>query len=421
MYRKFLFVLFAVVAAATALLMTSCSPNSVPAAPAISEIDGSNWYQSRDEAFATIDEARKAFFKGIPSSRDLRANLKPKSLQELAPPPPAGDSVDWSKAVIDSSQDSIGEPDSMQLQEKIVTAALASYTTGDTTILINFLAQNNLLDKYYQIIQQYNLEAQAKTIASKPRSKSVTSDQLRSPTFIAGDIFLCYKNGSGSSSSDGNSSSGDNSSSVSGMGLLIPGKWKHAGFLDGLQKNRTDGYAILSASAQTDRGFCVGYETYKKWTQENAVSAYRVNGTNPTIGQNAINYSIQFLGKPFSFLTNGMGWGTVELILKNTLPFTTAGINATPRMANDYFYCSKTVYRGWLSQGHELEPHYDSYNGDPWKKELQFWRWTCGAKVFGVCVSTYPEFHWVEIPDDFITPTDISNSNQVSWIGLDPK
>jgi hypothetical protein len=78
------------------------------------------------------------------------------------------------------------------------------------------------------------------------------------------------------------------------------------------------------------------------------------------------------------------------------------------RTSNDKFYCSKIVYRGWLSRGIELEPH------DNWNTILQFWRWNY-RKKWGVKF-WYPEFHWVTYKDAWVTPTDLDDDNNTERI-----
>jgi hypothetical protein len=386
------------------LFLFSCwNDTGSPISANIPEIDGSGWAALRDDAHAAFAAANAEFYKGIPSSADVMAT--PKSLQELAPPPPDGvdpASINWNNAVVDP-QVVTGEPVAPGLREQIITLAFQAYSTGDTTVLMQFLSDNGLSEKYHDILDRYNIDMHAKNLASRPKSKKVSAADLKSPTYIGGDIFLCYQTGS--------SSSTGTSSSVSGVGMLIAGKWKHSGFLDYSRKDRVDGYSFLSASNKVQGGGSkVGYESYDQWSNETEVSILRVRNSSAAVGQNAVNYSSNYIGKPFSFLDGGAG-GYVSMgayaLLTGGLSLLASNLSATatPRSADDYWYCSKLVYRGWLSQGRELETHND------WSRKLVFWRWK----------GIIPQFRWVDIPDQFITPTDISNDDDISWIGGDPK
>jgi hypothetical protein len=130
---------------------------------------------------------------------------------------------------------------------------------------------------------------------------------------------------------------------------------------------------------------CVGYESTTQWSNETEYTIERVSGTSN--GQSAIDYSKQFLRRGFSFFTS--------------------------REANDRFYCSKTVYRGWLAQGKNIEDQSD------WMRVPMFKGWSCLAKVWGVCVVSYPVFASTPVPDIWVTPTDLIKSSATYYVGGD--
>lgn len=194
------------------------------------------------------------------------------------------------------------------------------------------------------------------------------------------------KSSSASSGFSGGSSSGSNI-----VGWLIPGHWDHAAFFDKDKYGHGTNYFLFSASNETEEhknnpGVLgrVGYDAYKDyWNIATEVAVDRVTAASHGQAANAVLYSRQFIMREFNFFTT--------------------------RANNKIFYCSKTVYRGWLSQGYELEPHKDSYTGLPWMPVLKFWRWN--YKWVWFVKVWYPEFKWVIVKDAFVTPTDLDEDN----------
>jgi hypothetical protein len=84
------------------------------------------------------------------------------------------------------------------------------------------------------------------------------------------------------------------------------------------------------------------------------------------------------------------------------------------RKSNAEFYCSKVVYRGWLSQGYELEPHYSSVTGLPWITIWVFDHWDY-KKVWFVKIY-YPVFRREVIKDIWVTPTDLDACSSTTRI-----
>lgn len=213
-------------------------------------------------------------------------------------------------------------------------------------------------------------------------------DVFRSNNYINGDIFLKYDK---SSSSSSNSSSSSSSSGSNILNWLIPGKWGHAAFLDVDKRAEGGNNYLLSASNETDQPNDgkmgrVGYDRVDGyWSKATEIGIYRVKNLNISKRRAAIVNAANYINKPWS-------------------------VNTT-RSSNDEFYCSKIVYRGWLLQGVEIEPHKISGTNMPWPKVLSFWRWN--RKKVGFIWITYPEFRWVEITDFWVTPTDLADDNDV--------
>jgi hypothetical protein len=150
-----------------------------------------------------------------------------------------------------------------------------------------------------------------------------------------------------------------------------------------------DNHYLLSASDKTDKYIAQpggvngrsGYDMVKGyWSETTEVAVCRVNGASTSKQRAALDYIVNsYMGKQFSFTTS--------------------------REANDKFYCSKVVYRGWLSQGYELEPHYSSVTGLPWPTILVFDHWEY-KKVWFVKI-WYPVFRQGFLKDIWVTPTDL--------------
>jgi hypothetical protein len=221
-------------------------------------------------------------------------------------------------SAIDSSRSVSADASGLSVKDKLMTLAWDAYYTKDDSQLEAYLKANGLYDKCREIMGAYDIEAQTK-IMNQPSgvtagdNRSVSTSFFNCTTLLNGDFFLCYGSGSSSSSSL--------------IGFFIPGHWKHAGQLD-----RYSAYAnapILSASDQTTHGFAVGYETTTKWAGESAVMAMRASGRTDTKAVAANNYGKQFLGRGYAL---------------------------SGRNDNATWYCSKLIWRSWLSQGIDLEP-----------------------------------------------------------------
>ncbi|MBN2442345.1 MAG: hypothetical protein JXJ04_13405 [Spirochaetales bacterium] len=202
------------------------------------------------------------------------------------------------------------------VKDTVIGLAWNALYTGDTTELAAYLKKSGLYEKYEKIVKQYDLEECRKILntpsgVTAPDSRNQPASFFTSSSRYDGDIFLC---------------TGGNSSAII-LGVFIPGHWSHAGMMDRAAPSGSS--PILSASNETSHGFGVGYETITKWTAKSSVIAMRVNGYTSAKGRGAINYGKTFLGRDFSFFTT--------------------------RDSNDYWYCSKLVWRAWKSQGKDLE------------------------------------------------------------------
>lgn len=148
---------------------------------------------------------------------------------------------------------------------------------------------------------------------------------------------------------------------------------------------------LVSASNRTDAhrenpGALFGRVGYDKfdgyWSEADEIGVYRVTKASDGERRGAVRYALNYYNRHFNF--------------------------ATDRWANNYFYCSKLVWRGWYSQGYDLEPKVCSITGIPWIRYLEFWRWNY-KRVFGIKIY-YPEFRWVWLRDIWVTPTDLTKT-----------
>ena len=119
------------------------------------------------------------------------------------------------------------------------------------------------------------------------------------------------------------------------LNTLTRGYYKHSGIYD--ERISSDA-CILSASNNNDHykkgeseGVgAVGYEYMSEWTKtDKAVGVVRVKNATDEQCKLALNEGRKWLGKPYGLSLN--------------------------RKSDDSFYCSKVVYRCWLSQGYDLE------------------------------------------------------------------
>ncbi len=333
----------------------------------------------KKDATDAFEQAQLEFFEGVPGFFDQK-RLTPKEILDTMSIPADADSIDWNP-VYEHIEYAEVDPSDFGVKEKIIALAFEASYSNDTEKLVEYLEEQNLYQKFEEVSQKYNLEQHAKNL--RIHRKAIDPYFFtRLGVYENGDIFLKYDQSSSNSSgsNDAGSSGGSNL-----LNVLIPGKWGHAAFYDANKRAYSDNYFLLSASNQVeDGGIKVGHDKIiGYWADATETAVYRVSNASAAARQGAINYSLQFKGKPFSFFTS--------------------------RTSNSEFYCSKLVYRGWLSQGYELEPHYSSITKLPWLPIIGV-RWD--SKKIGFFRIYYPVFVVVDyIKDIWITPTDLADDN----------
>ncbi|PID94726.1 MAG: hypothetical protein CSA89_00760 [Bacteroidales bacterium] len=331
-----------------------------------------------DELYAiSLSKSVKDVIARVPKDeKEFRALNLPR-------PPKEATSIDYTPVISEDKEPMDYSPESFGLIGKIQGLVMEAKVTGDDTKFIRFLRSNDLYDIYQDIVKKYMIEERAGEESLKACSgyEPVTFDNLKSNKFIDGDVFVKYDDYSSNSSN--NSSSGSSSGS-NFLNWIIPGHWGHGAFLDVKKRQKADNYFLLSASNEVEQGGTkVGYDKVDGyWSIATEVAVCRVKNQSQYRRRASIEYSKQFIGRDFTFFCK--------------------------RMTNSHFYCSKVVYRGWLSQGVELEPH------DNWFTIYKFWRWNY-KKKWGI-KWWYPEFKAVKVKDFWVTPSDLYNDNDVKLI-----
>lgn len=305
----------------------------------------------------------------------------------MPPPPPEAEFIDYTPFIIDEKEAIETELENFGVIAEIQRLAMDAKMTGDDTKLINYLKRNNLYELCQKKADESVIDDDREedewggfggSSGGSDGKHSLSVENLQSEDFIDGDIFLKHDKSSSGSSNNGNSSSGSN------IVNFFIGHWGHAAFVDVEKRGNDKSYFLLSANVETEQGKSrVGYDKIKDyWSIATEVAICRVKNQSQYERKKSIEYAREFIGKPYNI--------------------------ACKRMSNSHFYCSKVVYRGWLSQGVELEPH------NNWIKIFKFWRWNYKKRI-GI-KWWYPEFKTIYIKDPWITPNDLYYDNDVELI-----
>lgn len=227
------------------------------------------------------------------------------------------------------SQDQIDPEDysTWSPADRLEAAAWLGILNDDAEETIKIAKKYGIYKELMDIVKEYDLEncVNIRNAAARNAARSVTKDKIKNSS-KTGDIFLSHSYDSSQAGS-----------SVALLNTLTRGYFKHAGIMDKRQEAISD-YCILSASNNNDhfkKGVssglgAVGYESKTKWSDSGiAAGVVRVNNTTPAQCNAALDYGAKFLGKPYGL--------------------------SLDRDSNSSFYCSKVVYRCWLSQGRDLE------------------------------------------------------------------
>lgn len=226
------------------------------------------------------------------------------------------------------SQDQIDPEDysTWSPADRLEAAAWLGILNDDAEETIKIAKEYGIYKELMDIVKEYDLEncVNIRNAAARNAARSVTKEQIKNS--LTGDIFLSHSYDSSQAGS-----------SVALLNTLTRGYFKHAGIMDKRRSSDSD-YCILSASNNNDhfkKGVssglgAVGYESMTTWSDSGiAVGAVRVKNTTAAQCNAALDAGKNWLGKPYGL--------------------------SLDRDSNSSFYCSKVVYRCWLSQGRDLE------------------------------------------------------------------
>lgn len=211
------------------------------------------------------------------------------------------------------------------LADRLEAAAWLGILNDDSEETIRIAKEYGVYEDLMDIVKEYDLEncVKIRNSAARSAARSITSSTVSSSA-KTGDIFLSHSYDSSLAGS-----------SVALLNTLTRGYYKHSGIYD----KRIKGDAcVLSASNNNDHfkkgeseGLgAVGYEYMSDWTKtDKAVGVVRVKNATEDQCKSALDKGKDWLGKPYGLSLN--------------------------RKSDDTFYCSKVVYRCWLSQGFDLE------------------------------------------------------------------
>lgn len=197
--------------------------------------------------------------------------------------------------------------DNLPVKEQLIGLAFEAYNSGNDEKLISYMKEQNLYEQYLQIEKDYGLDEANEAIAEK-RGMSAESRAVSTSFFnnvANGEILLTI----------------DASGSGSIVGVLIPGTWKHAGMWSTLQQR--------SYSISDFTGTKVGFETIPYLTGKKYLSVWRPKAYTAARATGAVTFAHTQLGKPFDFFKGRSDFSA--------------------------YYCSKLVWKSWLTQGINLE------------------------------------------------------------------
>jgi hypothetical protein len=111
-------------------------------------------------------------------------------------------------------------------------------------------------------------------------------------------------------------------------------RWLHGGIFDKVRYDAGNHWCILTASDSVSNydwlenlTGCVGYESIDQWEQYLGVVVVRVTNASATTARTAIKNMQQYIGRPYA-----------------------TPISLVPSLSNnEYWYCTKVVYRTWQS------------------------------------------------------------------------
>lgn len=277
--------------------------------------------------------AEAEFYEGLPTTEDaFIAHGYATSL-------PAGETAEESAGdAWELSFDELGQ------REQLAAIAYTAGINQDMRSLENYLNEHNITKDIENIDAKYNLADIRAEIAHRTNSASRSASTVAYHPQPAPEWMWSLRMGDIILSKD----------PYSLYDILVPGYYQHAGIYDTRGWGNRSDLRILTASAvQETHDFdiarygdlsnaCIGYESVHFYGSVPVTHIYRVSGSTSSQCENALDYGKQFHGIKYDILAS--------------------------KTSNTGWYCSKLVYRCWLSQGYNIQnPLFYIYILENWK------------------------------------------------------
>lgn len=383
------------------------------------------------EAMGQTEAALMAQFNSLPSGYEAFLNNLPKyyvrgtslpegdELKLICPPPPRmaqGDQIEWLGRTVKGSHIMELPLDKWGPREHAMAKAMeAAYGGGSDA---GPMSTGELLDDVMKKIEDNSIalpdcgggsngggnSGGNVHIPSPSEPNTIGLHVVMNPWSMNGDIYVKHGRSSKGASSCSLPSNLEYTPNENVIDAVIPGRWKHSAMMDTMSREKYGrNGCLLSASDRTDAyegdertiydgPIVIGRVGYDKfdgyWDEAEEIGVYRVSNASQEQRDQAVLYARSYKRIPYSF--------------------------TTLRCTGLRFYCSKLVWRGWYSQGYDLEPREDSFTGFPWIPILVFWRWNYERVLFFRI--WYPEFRLYWLRDIWVTPTDLTKTRDTHLI-----
>ena len=403
-----------------AIAVMGCQKDDIAQRPLVEEAQSAMPYGTVEQGIEQMElSSLMAKYGGLPSGYEAQRNQLPPysvwraedlptgpELAQFCPPIPLdADSVEWVAVISDVDSLVEGPASAWGSQElAMVQGMMAAYSIGaDARYGFNKAGDGSKHPpKKFPDDDDGgdwdDISEPPTTPTEPPEPTGIGDHVVEGKWAMNGDIYV-KRETSSSSSSSSMSSNTEMTPNESSVNFIIPGYWKHAAMMDldyrkWYGKNR----CLLSASNRTDSFKAhrksmggdtiivgrVGYDPFDDyWSVADEIGVYRVGGATDNERMFAVIHARRYNKRAFHFKTD--------------------------RGDDDYFYCSKLVWRGWKFVGYDLEPKVNSVTGLPWFWRIEFWRWNYKT-ILGIRIR-YPEFKKVWYRDTWVTPTDLTKTD----------
>ena len=285
-------------------------------------------------------------------------------------------------------------------RETIINLAKLAYLSDDTNQFFEYLNNNGFTDKFWEIMDKYNIREQMDTLNIQTTHFQNTNEVTKSRSFASYEVFINYQWKMGdiflvqgkvdSSGEDGFNSIAPTGGSI--IGALIPGEWKHAGMID-IERLQRGKSPIIAAGpnarynnetkvvlADGYNGYGTGYESVKSWIDCPDISAWRVKNATESQRYKSVTNAMKYLYKKFHFIEKAYSitktgyrvdytpiiciirpwWGgifTIPIPLWTVVSFSYSYsyFMPTKKTSLTTWYCAKIVYQAWKDTGFDIE------------------------------------------------------------------